>query len=394
MCIRPGFVQSVPMLLGWLRRAIVVGAIVYFAALVILVVALRSVGERTWWLMVVLYAPRMIFLLPLLIFVPAALWLRSRSLLLLLSATLVIGLFPFAGLTVWGWRSPSTAALDSPDARAQRHALRIFSHNVWFGHGSIPPIVEAIERAQPDVVALQGVSGRAARALRGSLPGWNFYTGPDLMVATRLPIEAVYEPPTFSLGANDPSASPDPDLPLPEVTDDEPADVDARTNQPAMFVRLTLTTPWGPVDFYDLHPYSPRHAIEDLRGDGWRSVLRHGVAPTAAHQWARNLAIRAEQVRRLAVDVADRVHPVVLAGDSNLPSDSALFRHYLARFSDGFSERGFGLGYTFPAHRNFRWLRIDRVLAGPGARILDFAIVDKTGSDHRPVLADVEITGR
>ncbi len=101
--------------------------------------------------------------------------------------------------------------------------------------------------------------------------------------------------------------------------------------------------------------------------------------------WARNSAIRAEQVRRLTADAEARVHPVILAGDSNLPSDSALFRHYLARFEDGFAHHGVGLGYTFPAHRRFRWLRIDRVLAGRGAKILDFAVGDRTGSDHRPV---------
>ncbi len=55
------------------------------------------------------------------------------------------------------------------------------------------------------------MSGRAGRALRSSLPGWNFYGGPDLMVATRLPIEAVYEPPSFSMTATNIALANDPD---------------------------------------------------------------------------------------------------------------------------------------------------------------------------------------
>ncbi len=137
------------MLVRFLRGAVAVGIVAYLVALLALTVALRLIGERTWWLMVLLYAPRLALLLPLLVLVPGAAWLRSRRLLLVLLVALVVGLFPLAGLTVRGWRSPSLSQLDQPADRARVHALRIFSHNIWFGRGGVPALIEAIERAQP-----------------------------------------------------------------------------------------------------------------------------------------------------------------------------------------------------------------------------------------------------
>jgi endonuclease/exonuclease/phosphatase (EEP) superfamily protein YafD len=103
----------------------------------------------------------------------------------------------------------------------------------------------------------------------------------------------------------------------------------------------------------------------------------------------QNIALRAAQVRALAQDAARSPFPVIIAGDTNLPGLSHTFREHLGRFQDGFVEAGFGLGYTFPGHRLWPWIRIDRVLASRQLRFIDFEVGQGGGSDHKSVTARI-----
>ena len=83
--------------------------------------------------------------------------------------------------------------------------------------------------------------------------------------------------------------------------------------------------------------------------------------------------------------------PLLLAGDFNLPVESAIYGQYWAQFSNAFSAAGLGLGHT----KFTRWhgVRIDHILAGPSWRFRRCWVGPDVKSDHRPLIADVEWVG-
>ena len=94
----------------------------------------------------------------------------------------------------------------------------------------------------------------------------------------------------------------------------------------------------------------------------------------------------------VAADVGGSPDPVLIAGDTNLPGSSWAFGHCFGGFQDGFATVGNGFGYTFPSTpRHEPWMRIDRVLADYHFRFLSFDVGPGLLSDHRPVIADLEL---
>jgi endonuclease/exonuclease/phosphatase family metal-dependent hydrolase len=92
-------------------------------------------------------------------------------------------------------------------------------------------------------------------------------------------------------------------------------------------------------------------------------------------------------------DFAGPDTPIVLAGDFNDDPGSAVWDALLRRGADAFAVAGDGDGLTLNVTHPTR--RIDAIFAGPGvsvraARSLDSADI-RIASDHRPVVADVEI---
>jgi vancomycin resistance protein VanJ len=109
----------------------------------------------------------------------------------------------------------------------------------------------------------------------------------------------------------------------------------------------------------------------------------HRVPVLRAH-----FARRWKQSRTTSDWVSQTPDPVLLTGDLNQPSDSAIFRRFWSRCPDAFSSSGLGFGHT----KLTRWygIRIDHILAGPGWRFRRCWIGPDIGSDHLPVIADVE----
>lgn len=86
----------------------------------------------------------------------------------------------------------------------------------------------------------------------------------------------------------------------------------------------------------------------------------------------------------------EEIRPIVVAGDFNLPVESAIYRRWWGDLDNAFSVAGFGLGWT----KRTEWLgvRIDHVVAGNGARVRRARLGPAMGSDHRPVIADLLIS--
>ena len=79
--------------------------------------------------------------------------------------------------------------------------------------------------------------------------------------------------------------------------------------------------------------------------------------------------------------------PLIVAGDFNMPVESAIYRAHWHEFTNAFSCAGWGFGAT----KATRWhgIRIDHVLLGPGWSCAGAQVGADLGLDHRPMVVDL-----
>ncbi|MBE1874589.1 endonuclease/exonuclease/phosphatase family protein [Myceligenerans pegani] len=160
----------------------------------------------------------------------------------------------------------------------------------------------------------------------------------------------------------------------------------------------------GTVGVWSVHPLRDAQEVDlrpDGAGPGWNRGMRvtvvpdddtPGVAVYAVHLPSMRLgptgldvAARNQSVGLLAeVLSADESDAVVVAGDLNATLDDPALEPVTALVS----EPRHGLGFTFPAA--FPMVPIDHVLAR-GAAVTEVRTLPRTGSDHLPVVASVDL---
>lgn len=289
------------------------------------------VGERTHATLVALYAPRQPLLVVTVVGAVCAALLRRRALCAIQGVLCFVVLVPVMGLQAALPTSPRSAA----------HTIRLATYNVYFGKLGRPQLLDEIAAMQVDIVLLQATYGSIGDRLRERLPDRTIRQDDELVIVSRFPILEVEVP--------------------------EPLAGDVK----AMFVGYLLQTPAGPLRVYGIHPFSPRSAFDRDKA------------------WTTDVAQREAQVAAVIAASRRPGPPFVIAGDTNLPGLSAVKRRYFGELNDAFDQAGLGLGYTFPARRP--WMRIDRVLSGPGVRFVDVHVGPQGASDHRPLFAELEI---
>jgi endonuclease/exonuclease/phosphatase family metal-dependent hydrolase len=207
-------------------------------------------------------------------------------------------------------------------------------------------LADVISGACPDVVALQGWSSQYD--LRALLPdlGWHLSVRGELGLASRYPIRDV-----SVLGSEWMKGG-------------------------GQVGRYTLETPDGPVVLFNVHLTSPHAGLQAVRDDPLG----------ATSELTKSITLRQEASRTACGWVAEAPGPVLLAGDFNMPPESAVYRRDWSRYTDAFGTAGFGTGYTWfcPYHG----LRIDHIMAGSGWRCLGCWVGPNVGSDHRPLIAE------
>ena len=315
----------------------------YLAGLAIFI-ALLAIGERWWVSVVALYLPRFALLAPLLALAPLATKRTHRRLFAATAAGAVVLVVAIAGPHV-----------SLPARRGSGPSMRVFSYNVWYGRRGMDAIEREVDRASADVVVFQALSRPVAEHF-GARFGDTMHTHAtgEFFLASRFPIVET-----------GPATSP-------------------------AFLRYTLATPLGPIDLFAVHPLSPRPGLNELRHQSKRRLLTEGPSAEAARELDGNTALREQEIAELDRATAAAENPVVIAGDTNLPELSAIYRRHLSRFRDGFADVGNGFGYTFPANVAAPWMRIDRILSGGELRFTSFHVGGRGGSDHCPVWADLE----
>jgi vancomycin resistance protein VanJ len=325
---------------GRLRRALAVVCLAYLAVGLGAWLLLQWADQ--WWpATILMFAPRWILAVPLVLLLPLAGLMRSRSVTLVLATGLVVG-WPVMGFNVPWPQLTGPSPTGTP--------LRIMTLNMHYRRVDPKPLEDLIAALAPDIVAIQEWNGYERAALR-SAPGWHIHATPRLFLASRHPINKAVELGADSMG------------------------------EQASVAHYELDTPMGLVHVFSLHTATPREVIYDALYEN-----RTGLAEVGA-----NSARRREQSAFVAGKAAQCQGPVLIVGDFNTPSESSIFAEVWSDYTDAFTAAGWGWGYTFFGAKTM--VRIDHVLAGKGWACTACRVGPFVGSPHRPVIAELVWTG-
>lgn len=320
----------------------------YLAVVVLIAAAMWALGDRTVIGTVLLFMGRWVFLLPLALLVPVALWLRPSSLVVLLAAALVV-LGPIMGFRT-GWRRLLPHPAGAP--------IRVVTFNAEGGRILAQILPSVLDRWQAQVVAFQECDPVLADAARLA-PGWHAFTTRDLCLLSRYPI--------LESAVMDRSA-----------LDRVKQSGNDQIGGAGYVVRFVLGAPAGPIRVANLHLETPRKGFEGLmQGDLPRLRMNTEIRDIESH------------LARAWVDSG--TGPLLVLGDFNTPVESRIFGSHWGDLADAFSVAGRGFGMT--KYNGWIRARIDHVLAGPEWHVDRARVGRDAFSDHRPLIVLLTLVG-
>lgn len=330
----------------WRRRVAILVAVAASFYLVLMLSAwilLRLAADRWWPATVLLFGPRWALLLPLpVLALPAALFHRPSFFLLVAAGLIAAGpLMGFCG----SWRGVMGA-----EPRQGSPLLRVITYNAGEGGTQPDEFVKLIDRERADVFVVDEWPSAGSRLLPELGEGWYVAEHRTTAVFSRFPIKS-----TRRLGAER-----------------------LRKFWRAPALRCELDTPFGTVYVVGVHLETPREGLEALRAS-----VRRGR--TQMEQTTADRRLESELASQLAAEVNG---PVVIAGDFNMPMESAIYRQYWSSWQNAFGTAGLGYGHT--KFTRFFGARIDHVLASRDWKVLSARVGPNLGGDHRPLLVELQ----
>lgn len=323
----------------------------YLAAVVLVWALLRFYADVWWPATLLLYGPRWVCAVPLVGLVPLALW-RDRRLLAPLGVAALVLLFPILGYRVALPRGAASPAV-APGAPPPRH-VRVMTYNVGEDTSEGADLYRIIAEVSPDILAIQECAAIGRSATRQAGERYNVMAHGDACLLSRSKIERT------------------------EVADPEAIRAIGGTGT---MIRYTVHLPAGDVSFVNVHLATVREGLE--------AVMAHKLGGVATLK--ENIATRSAMSAMARAFVDATPQPFLVAGDFNLPTDSAIYRRDWGAFDNAFDVAGRGFGTS----KRTGWfgVRIDHILSGPGWRCDGAFIGPHLGGDHRPMVADFTWSG-
>jgi vancomycin resistance protein VanJ len=319
-------------------------ALVYaYVAVVAAIATIYAIGpERLAWGGVTLFLPQIFLAIPGFLLLPLALW-RVRHLSWFLAGALLVIVGPLMGLT-WSVQ------------RAQDGIpLRVMTYNVqMWQRRNVRAVLKEILEANPDVLCLQDARSTRTTPLADYLESRNVAMFGQYVVASKFPI-------------------------VDSTVGDISFDGETHT-----YLRARIDVKGRHVEIFNAHLVTPRDALSPLASP---TLWRLGIS-----EMRQNQSQRMRQARKLLDDTRGVAGPLIIAGDLNAPPASLVTRMFTNRgFVDAFAAAGRGYGYTFghTLMKGQSFLRLDRILASRELVPVRAWIGGVSGSDHRPVIADV-----
>lgn len=333
------------------HRLVWVGSLAFLAAAVACAVLLRGFSDVWWPATVLLFGPRWVLLLPLVILVPAALW-WDRMLALPLVVALLILVGPVMGFTT-PWRAWLSG---SAEAGVEVGAV---TFNARGGNNLALTAVEMLREWRADVAAFQECTGTLRSELRALTPddGWYTDARASLCIASRHPI-----------------------------VDAQQMDREDFQFAGGSGLVVTWTLALGSTDTVhvtNVHLETPRAGLAYIR----RGRLRMGASRTNETSFLRTLEL--DRARRWAFLFNG---PHLVMGDFNTPVESRAYQRAWGDWRNAFSWAGLGLGGT----RLNGWIRarIDHVLVNDAWQVVQASPERDLGSDHLPMRAVLVLVRR
>ncbi len=301
----------------------------------------RWAPAGAWPVHLLLYGPRWVLGLPILVLLPLAAWRRSWR------SVPILGVGLAGSLAVWGFVLPGWGGrVDPPDGSS----LRVLTCNVQFGDLDVPALADLVRSERPDLILLQEAGMVDPRAAL-NLAGWDFRRAGELCLASRFPIVGFSEL--------------------------------ARPDKPWRVFAIRAEVNWygRTIPAVSAHLMTPRAGLE--------AMIRSPIGGLAAfREVARVQRLESGLLRRW---VADAPEAILIGGDLNLTAEHPLYRRDWSGLADAFSGSGGGLGETMFTRRI--GLRIDHILGGSGWKPGRCRVGPDVGSAHRPVLAEMDWSG-
>jgi vancomycin resistance protein VanJ len=246
----------------------------------------------------------------------------------------------------WGWISFSHTC--SPE-------IRVLTCNVSGEEFNETSLIELIRQVRPDFIALQECQNPQTLS---ALENYYVIHHGELIVASRFPLQ---------LGT--------------ELSGLHPP----HTYPRLLILSCVADTPQGKITFCSLHLPSAHYGLS--RVIDRNTILR----PSKSGLLTEQISLRTEQSQTVASFVKKAPYPVILAGDFNMPEESAIYRKNWSEYQNAFSQSGFGFGRTFTgAVRGIPFgIRIDHILCGTAWIPARCWVGPNVGSDHMPLIANL-----
>jgi len=333
--------------IGLSGRVLTVGVYGYLLLMLCVTMVVRFAGDQWWLATVLLFSPRWLFAVPVIVLIPFAAW-HTLWLLVPLAVTSMIIVFPLMGYNLPLKRDHSSVIAGSK-------MLRIATLNVDSGRLDAARLFDVIRRAAVDIAALQ----ECPLELEDHVPaGWYMVAERGLAVISRYP-----------------------------VTTGRVVQVTApRSNWPGTYLLQTVVhAPGGDLAFCSLQFPTARFGLQQV-------LDRYTILSPSR----KDLLVEETGFRwRVALETQRNIEalklPVIIAGDFNTPADSPLYRQVWNEYANAFSSVGLGFGWT--QRVDIKGLpfstRIDHILSGRGLTPRLCQVGPDVGSDHLLLLADI-----